>query len=108
MKLQQFFLRIFVCVKTCFFDVGCLSLCEFLCKPTGFYQGCGPRTRNLGSSFRFRHVKFLAPAPAQMISSIANQKPLLYLYNLLAPQTRAVEPEPNFQASTPPSKSFWL
>jgi len=30
------------------------------------------------------------------------------LYDSLAPQTRAVEPEPEIQAPAPPSKSFWL
>ena len=33
---------------------------------------------------------------------------LYYLYNSLVPQTISVHPEPKFQASTPPSKSFWL
>jgi len=38
-----------------------------------------------------------------------NQKTTLYsLYNSLVPQTISVGPEPTFQASVPPSKTFWL
>jgi len=33
-------------------------------------------------------------------------KTLYYLYNSLAPQTMPLEPEPKFQAPTPPSKVF--
>ena len=44
-----------------------------------------------------------------MIWSIENWKPWYYLYNLLAPQSRAVELEPKFHtlALSAPSKSFW-
>jgi len=49
--------------------------------------------------------KFLDPAPEWFCP---NWKPLYYLYNLLAPQTRAVEREPEFQAPAPLSKIFWL
>jgi len=46
----------------------------------------------------------------RMIWFIEIWKPLYHLYNSLALQIGAVEPEPKFQApsSTPPFKSFWL
>jgi len=71
---------------------------------------------------RSRHLTFLSAALAptsnvsgsssRMIWSIENRKPLVYLYESLAvaPQTRAVGPEPKFQAlaSDPTPYSFWL
>jgi len=36
------------------------------------------------------------------------KKTLHYLYNSLVPQTISMNPEPKFQVSAPPSKSFWL
>jgi len=43
-----------------------------------------------------------------MIWPIENLKPLYYLYNSFAPQARAVELEPKFQARASASKNFWI
>ena len=51
--------------------------------------------RNSSFRLRLQHLKVLHYG-SKMILSIENGKPLNYLYNPLAPQTRAVEPESNF------------
>jgi len=45
---------------------------------------------------------------SRTVWSKKSEKTLYYLYTSFAPQTISVDPEPKFQASVPPSKSFWL
>jgi len=62
-----------------------------------------------------RHLNFVAPAPTsrsfwlRLDNDLDHWKLLYYLYNWLAPQTMAVEPEPKFPvpAPAPQCKSLW-
>jgi len=72
-------------------------------------QGVHPTSVNVlvwcrNSNFRLRlwlqHLNVLGSG-SKIIWSIENGRTLYYLRNSLAPQARAVEPEPKFQAPAP-------
>ena len=72
---------------------------------------CVPRLWSRYSNFRlrFQHPEaFGSGSGSRTILSKKSEKTLYYLYNSLVPQTISVDPEPKFQASVPPPKSFWL
>ena len=67
----------------------------------------GSRSKNLKFCHQLwiQHL-YVYGSSCKLIWSVERWKPLYYLYNSLAPQARAVEQEPTFQAMVPRCKFF--